>query len=528
VDRLIALVGLRVRLELRGMLLRRERLFGLLIAVPFLGLTSLLFSGYAFFGLRALAASSPELLAPVVAGVATAFGLSFALSPLLAGVAFAETHDVTRLVHYPIPLPVLVVSSLAANLVQPVVLAELPVLLAVALALGGLDRLPLTLAGVALTFAFMLAAAQLVGLLFQGVARNRRWHDRALFLGLGAALVVGILPLVFLVGGARSLGALRAFGEAASLLPFAWGVRAAVHAGRGELLPFLGFGAAGVVACLAAAAASSWLIGRIHRGELDLAGPSAASGGAARMRLGGALGALLEKDLRTLWREPALRASLAFGFVGPVILLLLLSQSGGFGLRGPAILFLALVIGLSSFGSNALGFERRGIGLLLSFPVDRSLLLLGKNLAALALRLPGFVTLTVAAFFAPPAMVPAAYVVALGTMLIAAGMDNFVSILFPITLPAPGQNPYAHASGSRGIGAALVSAGFLFGALALAAPFAFLAALPHLLGRPALAAAALPLALLGAAAVYVMLLLGAGNLLARREPELLERVLSEA
>ena len=52
-DRLIALVGLRVKLELRGMLLRRERLFGMLIALPFLALTSLLFSGYAFFGLRA-------------------------------------------------------------------------------------------------------------------------------------------------------------------------------------------------------------------------------------------------------------------------------------------------------------------------------------------------------------------------------------------------------------------------------------------------------------------------------------------
>ena len=63
--------------------------------------------------------------------------------------------------------------------------------------------------------------------------------------------------------------------------------------------------------------------------------------------------------------------------------------------------------------------------------------------------------------------------------------------------------------------------------LLLAAPFLFLAWLPLLLGRPVFWLATLPLALAGAAAVYAMLLAGAARLLERREPELMERILSE-
>jgi hypothetical protein len=61
----------------------------------------------------------------------------------------------------------------------------------------------------------------------------------------------------------------------------------------------------------------------------------------------------------------------------------------------------------------------------------------------------------------------------------------------------------------------------------LAAPFLFLAWLPLLLGRPLLWLATLPLAVAGASAVYAMLLAGAARVLERREPELMERILSE-
>ena len=38
---------------------------------------------------------------------------------IMAGVAFVESHDLSRLRHFPIPLRLLVASSLIANLLQP-------------------------------------------------------------------------------------------------------------------------------------------------------------------------------------------------------------------------------------------------------------------------------------------------------------------------------------------------------------------------------------------------------------------------
>jgi hypothetical protein len=169
------------------------------------------------------------------------------------------------------------------------------------------------------------------------------------------------------------------------------------------------------------------------------------------------------------------------------------------------------------------------LGLLLSFPIARWRVLVGKNLSALFFRVPGLLTLLLATLFtAPLRLAPVALTIAAATFAVAAGMDNIFSILFPITAPAPGRNPFGQSSGGRGLGMALVSALFLFAATLLSAPFAMLAWLPLLLGTPALWFASLPLALAGGFAVYAMLVAGAARLLERREPEVLERVLAEA
>ena len=86
--------------------------------------------------------------------------------------------------------------------------------------------------------------------------------------------------------------------------------------------------------------------------------------------------------------------------------------------------------------------------------------------------------------------------------------------------PVPGGGARRRAAartpdrGGRGFGAAALAALLLFAALALAAPFVFLAWLPLLLGRPWLWLVCLPLALAGALAVYAMLL-GGGRAAAR-------------
>jgi ABC-2 type transport system permease protein len=245
------------------------------------------------------------------------------------------------------------------------------------------------------------------------------------------------------------------------------------------------------------------------------------------MRLPGALGALLEKDFRMIWRDPRLKALLFTGLVGPIFLLLFWRGTGG-TVSSRVLLLMASFAGLSTLGSNSFALEGRGLGLLLSFPIDRWKILAAKNLGAISLRLPSLLLLAAAALFvASWRIVPAVIVIALSGMLIACAADNFMSILFPIPLPAAGRNPHGPASGSRGLGAAAFAALMMVTALAVSAPFAFLAWLPLLLQNGALWWVSLPLALAGAAAVYAMLLAGAERLLVRREPDLVARMLAE-
>jgi len=534
VDRLIALVLVRWKLELRGFSRARERALGLVLALPGMLIVSGALSLVAFFGSRALQARNPELLLPLLSVLATGLGLLWALSPILTGVAFTETHDLGRLLHFPIPLTTLVASSLVANLAQPMVLAEMPVLVALALGLSTRGAaLPLALLGVVLTFAFILAASQVAGLALHAVSRNRRYHDLALFLGLALSFVLSLVPVLLLAGAGRGLGGVVRFLTARDpfvLSPFAWGVRAAVHAGRGEAAPFLAFSVLGCLAIVAALGLCAAMIHRIYRGELNLAGPGRGAGTRARMVLPGRLGALVEKDLRAIWREPAMRAAFFMGLASPLLFLFFLSQTRAMSGSGTWLLGLASFVGIGGFGANAFGIERRGIATLLGFPLPRFWVLVGKNLASIALRLPGLLTLLLAgAFMASPALLPAAATIAIATLLIACGADNYMSILFPVTIPAPGQSAYGGgAAGGRGLGTAFIGAFALAGVMLASAPFWFLAWLPLLLGAPWLWFVSLPLALAGAAAAYAMLVSGAARLLSRREPELLERILGEA
>ena len=531
--RLSALIRLRFRLDLRAILRARERGLGLLLVLPGLLLFSLAASAFVFFGVRSFEGQWPEELLPLLSAAATLLGAFWALSPVLTGVALSETHDVGRLLHFPIPPATLVASSLLSNLAQPAVLAELPVVLALALAVSeSWAALPLVIFGILLSFAFILASSHAVGLLLHGIARNRRFQDIALSLGLAVSFLISLLPFLLLAGGAgpllrvvHLLGATDAF--AAS--PFAWGVRAAVHAGRGELVSFVAFGAAGAVAILAVVAGSALLTQRIYRGELSLSPPMDPARSRARMVFRGGLGALLEKDLRLAWREPALKAMLFMGLLGPLVFLVILSQTSGLGRSGGGLLLLATFTGASSIGANVFGLERRGIGSLLGFPVARWRVLVAKNLSLAILRLPGLLALgLVGSFLAPLHYLPAAGTLALVTLLIALAADNYLSILFPTPVPGAGQNPHGGAAaGVRGLGGALLGAGLFAATLLVASPFAFLAWLPLLLGVPGLWWASLPLALAGATAVYAMLVAGAASLMSRREPEMIERILGE-
>jgi ABC-2 type transport system permease protein len=532
VDRLIALVALRWRLDARAVAGSRGRLLALLLALPPLLFLSAASAFVAFTGARLLERAEPDLLLPAVSGLATLFGLTWALSPLLAGVSATQTHDLGKLLSYPVPLPALVASSLLANLLQPMVLAQGPPLAALALGLGGAGvRGLVALAGLSLALVLVLAAGQTVGLALHALSRNRLWHDRALFAGIGLGVALSLLPIVMLSRGgsaARRLVLALLERDVFALVPFSWGARAAVHAGRGEALPFLAWAGASTLALAAVVGLSVILAQRLYRGEVDFGEVPGRGTARARMRLPGVVGALVEKDLRVAWRDPRLKALVFTGVIGPLVLLLVL-WGGSAGSLGPGVLLaVASFSGLGTLGANAFALERQGLGLLFGFPVDRFSVLLAKNLGVIVLRLPALLAVSAAALvIAGPAFVPAVATVVLLTQVLAAAADNYLSILFPVPVAAAGRDPNAPVSGTRGLGAALVTLVAMAGTLAASLPFVFLAWLPELLGERWLGAITLPLALAGAAGVHFLATTGAARLLARREPELVARMAGE-
>ncbi|MGE5124705.1 MAG: hypothetical protein ACM3PV_00325, partial [Betaproteobacteria bacterium] len=524
-DRLIALVVLRWRLELRAVLVARSRVAALLVGLPALALLSLAASFVVFSLARVVEGARPELVLPGLSAVSGVLGLAWVLSPLLAGVAATETHDLGRLLHYPVPLPTLVASSLLANLLQPVVLAQLPPLGALAFALAGAGpRWPIALAGLLLALGLALAAGQAVGLALHALSRHRLWHDRALFAGIGLGLLLSLVPLLLLSAagsGARRLVLELVARDAFVLLPFSWGARAAVHAARGEPAAFLAWAAGATVAIAATVAVSTALAQRLYRGELDLGDTGGAGGRRARVLLPGAIGALVEKDLRVTWRDPRLKALVFTGVVGPVIVLVALWQGTAGRVPAGFMLSLASFAGLGVLGSNVFGQERQAVALLLGFPVERLSILVAKNLGTMVLRLPALALVALAALVVSgPLLVPAVVTIGLLTELVALAIDNFVSLLHPLAVPGAGRDPSSAISGTRGLAAAVVAFGAMLASLLVSAPFAFLAWLPHLLALPWLWALALPLALGGAAGVYFMLTVWAARLLAHREPDL--------
>jgi ABC-2 type transport system permease protein len=532
VDRLIALVLLRWRLDARAVAGSRGRLVMTLVALPPLLFVSAVTAFVAFAGVLFLDRAEPALLLPVLSAVATLFGLVWALSPLLAGVSATETHDLGKLLSYPVPLPVLVVSSLVANLLQPMVLAQAPPLVALAVGLGGKGvRAAVALAGLALTLALVLASGQAVGLALHALSRNRRWHDRALFAGIALGVALSLVPVLVLTQGgsfARRLLLALLERDVFVLVPFSWGARAAVHAGRGEALPFLAWAGASTLALAAAIGVCVALAQRLYRGDVDLGEGAGRGALRARMRLPGTVGALVEKDLRVAWRDPRLKALVFTGVIGPLVLLLVLWQ-GGAGALGPGLLLaVASFSGLGVLGANAFAFERQGLRLLFGFPADRFTILVGKNLSVIALRLPALAAVTAAALVVVgPAFVPAVATVVLLTELLAAAADNYLSILLPVPVAAAGRDPNAPGAGGRGLAALAAVFVGMSATVLVSAPFVFLAWLPHLLEERWLWAFTLPLALAGATAVYFMATSGAAWLLVRREPELVARMTGE-
>jgi ABC-2 type transport system permease protein len=528
VDRLSALAAVRWRLAMRSGGRRQP----VAVVLPALTLLSAAISVVVFVGIRFAERAEPQLLAPLLSAAATALGLVWVLSPLLTGVTTTDAPDLARLVHLPISPPRLVTSSLLARLLQPTVLALMAPAIVLGLALVGptVVLLPVLL-GLLLVLALVVASGELVGILLHALSVRRRLHDRVLLAGVALGLLLAFVPLALLGGGAAPLA--RGVRELLArdvfaLSPFAWGARAAVYAARGDADACLGGLGAAVLALAAALALSTALVQRMYRGELDLGTDETTDGVSSHAPLPGAVGAIIEKDVRMAWRDPRHRTIVFSGAVTPLALLVLLwLGSAGHLTLGP-LLVAASLLGASTVGSNALSLERRGLVRLLGSPADRFSIFVAKNTSALLLRTPTVMIVAAAtALLVGLRLVPAVLALLWLTQLLAAAADNHLAVLTPSPSRAPGRHPRAPRSAASGLVAALATVVATVLALAVSLPFAFLIGLPHLLGEHRLWVLTLPLALAGAAAVYALLTAAAAALLARREPDLVARILDE-
>jgi len=177
---------------------------------------------------------------------------------------------------------------------------------------------------------------------------------------------------------------------------------------------------------------------------------------------------------------------------------------------------------------NIFGVDREGLRLLFVTPCDREDILIGKNIAAVAVAT---LTSAVAVFAvgsilrdAPLAAICAAFTFPFALILSSVG--NVVSIHFPQRLARRGENPFTTSSGAGCLVALARMGGLMVGWLVALPVFAG-AALPTLLHRPAAYGFSVPLAVLYAAAVYTCALrFYSVDALARNETKILEECLT--
>jgi hypothetical protein len=310
----------------------------------------------------------------------------------------------------------------------------------------------------------------------------------------------------------------------ALLSPLGWAARAAIYAGAFDFPRSLWFAAPALLLLLGIAFVSMRLLNRILAGEGESrVAKQTAKPRRARVFVPGALGALIETQLRAQLRTPAARMALLM----PALMMGFLAFS--LSRPGTPISPFGLVVFLSIVGGNAFLIIGRGVALILGTPVSRSSLLVSSDLSGLLFRLPPLLAIIAVTAFRG-GMETALSMLALTAALvpISMGVQHFVSILRPFALPHDRLNPYAQRVDARQSSNGVLSALAILATLAIASPFLFLVWLAPRFAEGAYAPWMLGLSSLGAFATYAVLIALAERLLVKRELRVLEVLLDDS
>lgn len=515
--RLLLLLGLTLRLRLRGFVSTGASSILLVIGALFYFGTTCVMGVGAYMALSASHNVRTDRVGDMAALLVTLFGVFFVTRPLiLSNLAGASLQN---LLHLPVSRGELLGYSLLTGVVTPLVL-ESPVLIGAALGAASQPALlVVTLPLALITHLTLLTGAHAVSLGAILMARRAWIADTARLL----AFSVFFLPSLFNVRAVRQV--LRPLLEPVALLsPLGWAPRATVYAGAGEIRPAFGFVAAAVIALGALALLSMSLLNRILDGEGgDPVEKKRVSARRVRVWLPGALGALIETQIRAQLRSPAARMALLMPTLMMGFFAFSLSRQGS--IASPA----AMIIFLSMVGGNAFLMVGRGIALILGTPVSRAFVLVASDVAGFIFRVPPLLAIIAVTAWRGGAE-SAAWMLALALALvpISMGVQHFVSIMRPFALPRDRFNPYAQRVDSRQAGHGVLSLLATFAALLIASPFLLLVWLSSRIADGAWEPWILVLACLGALAAYAVLITLAERLFLKREMQVVEVLLDDS
>ncbi len=516
-NRLRLLLGLALRTRLRAFASAGvSSVFLVLGAVFYLGVTAAMGVG-AYVVLSGSRGARVERLADLVSLVVTMFGVFFLTRPLI--LTNLSGSSLQNLLHLPIRRGELLAYSLLTGVVTPLVL-ESPVLLGAALGAASNPGLILVTLPLALVCHLtLLAGAHAMSLAAVLMARRTWVSDVARLL----AFSVFLLPSILSSRGARDM--FRPLVQPlAQLSPLGWAARATVYAGAGDLRSSLVFGVPAVLLLTSVTLLSLNLLNRILRGDGEArVRKQTATPRPVRVLLPGALGALIETQLRTQLRTPAARLALLM----PTLMM------GAFALSlsrpGTVVSPFAMVVFLSLVGGNAFVMIGRGVALILGTPVSRASMLMASDVSGVLFRLPPLLAvLAVAAWRSGGAAALEMGAVVLTLLPIGMGVQHFVSLLRPFALPRDRLNPFAQRVDSRQSSHGFLSLLATAATALLASPFLFLAWLSSRIAEGAYGPWLLALSTLGAFATYAVLIALAERLFLRRELRVLEVLLDDS
>lgn len=455
------LLRLRRKLTWRRFTQEKGRLIGLIIAaIVFLPMVVGIAIG-TWFGYTHAPDQWPfQILAFVLVGL----WVVWIFFPIIAA-SLSDGIDLERLLIYPIRRRDIVLSSALGTLYDYPTYIVLPLFVAMIVGFGGfagrshadssLVMVPLLLVVTVVGYGLMVTASQLAVTAFGGILQSRKTRDVAIVLAsvsgfgcwgisqagtqlaeMGTQVLnpeqiesLDVLPVLQWV----PIGALARVVEQATMGQ--WGIS----------LLWLGY-ATGWVVLLG----YLWgvLLDRLLTGNGFLIGGSGGEKQAKvrKEREWGWFDAIFsaetrqifQKELATAWRIPQRRIGLLQSYLMPIIIVVfpMLNAGGGVeSLFGENSVFFIPIYAFFIFwilGQNMLGWEHVGLSFLLTTPVARDKIFMGKAVALLLLGLLPLIAITLILFVATRSITVLFYsIVGLFTALTAVGVNAVFSAYFP-------------------------------------------------------------------------------------------------